>query len=43
VKTAWLFQENGCTLESLIQINDGFKDFKTGEKTKIPAYLFKVN
>lgn len=34
VKTAWLFQQNGCTLEGLIEINDH------GEK--IPAYLFMV-
>ena len=43
VKTAWLFTKNGCILEGLIQINSSFENFKTGEKIKIPAYLFKVN
>ncbi len=43
VKTAWLFTKNGCILEGLIQINSSFESFKTGEKIKIPAYLFKVN
>ncbi|MBR2579038.1 MAG: hypothetical protein IKE41_02730 [Clostridia bacterium] len=43
VKTAWLFKENGCTLEGLTEVYDGFEDFTTGKKTKIPAYLFKVN
>ncbi|MBR2734669.1 MAG: hypothetical protein IKE05_00570, partial [Clostridia bacterium] len=39
----WLFKENGCTLEGLTEVYDGFEDFTTGKKTKIPAYLFKVN
>ena len=43
VKTAWLFTKNGCILEGLIQINSSLESFKTGEKIKIPAYLFKVN
>ena len=34
VKIAWLFQQNGCTLEGLIEIND--------HSEKIPAYLFRV-
>ncbi|MBQ3226549.1 MAG: hypothetical protein IJB48_05770 [Clostridia bacterium] len=35
VETAWLFKENGCTLEALVEIN-GISDKKHG-------YLFKVN
>ena len=36
VKTAWLFKENGCTLEGLVKINGS-------EHEKIPAYLFRVS
>lgn len=43
VKIAWLFKQNGCTLEGLIEINEGFEDFETGEMEKVPAYLFKLN
>ena len=43
VKTAWLFKQNGCTLEGLIEINEGFEDFETREMKKTPAYLFKLN
>lgn len=43
IKTAWLFKQNGCTLEGLTQINEGFEDFETGEMKKISAYLFKLN
>lgn len=43
VKIAWLFKQNGCTLEGLIEINEGFEDFETGEMKKVPAYLFKLN
>ena len=43
VKTAWLFTQNGCTLEGLTEINEGYEDFITGEMKKTPAYLFKLN
>lgn len=43
VKTAWLFKENGCTLEGLTEVNEGYEDFITGEMKKTPAYLFKLN
>lgn len=43
VKIAWLFKQNGCTLEGLIEINEGFEDFETGEMKKTPTYLFKLN
>ena len=43
VKTAWLFTQNGCTLEGLTEINEGYEDFITGKIKKAPAYLFKLN
>ena len=43
VKTAWLFAQNGCTLEGLTEINEGYEDFITGKMKKTPAYLFKLN
>ena len=43
VRTAWLFTQNGCTLEGLTEINEGYEDFITGEMKKTPAYLFKLN
>lgn len=43
VETAWLFLQNGCTLEGLIQINSQFSKFMSDEREQIPAYIFKVN
>ena len=43
VKTAWLFTQNGCTLEGLTEINEGYEDFITRKMKKTPAYLFKLN
>lgn len=43
VKTAWLFTQNGCTLEGLTEINEGYEDFITGKMKQTPAYLFKLN
>lgn len=43
VKIAWLFKENGCTLEGLTEVNEGYEDFITGKMKKTPAYLFKLN
>lgn len=43
VETAWLFLQNGCTLEGLIQINSRFNKFMSEERERIPAYLFAVN
>lgn len=42
IETAWLFTENGCSLEGLIRINSAHKDFETHEFTKVPAYLFRI-
>ncbi|MCO7136414.1 hypothetical protein [Eubacterium callanderi] len=43
VETAWLFTENGCTLEGLVKINGQSKAFGNEEYEKIPAYLFAVH
>lgn len=43
VETAWLFAENGCTLEGLLQINSPHKAFGSEEYEKVPAYLFAVH
>lgn len=42
VDTAWLFQQNGCTLAGLVEINGAEKPFSE-EHEKLHAYLFKVN
>jgi len=42
VETAWLFQENGCTLEGLIRINGDSKGFGEEGYEQAPAYLFRV-
>lgn len=42
-ETAWLFTQNGCSLEALIEINTRHLDFRTGEHGKAHGYLFKVN
>ena len=43
VKIAWLFKQNGCSLEGLIEINENIDDFETRKIKKTPAYLFKLN
>lgn len=43
VAIAWLFTENGCTLEGLLQINSQHKAFGSEEYEKVPAYLFAVH
>lgn len=42
VETAWLFKENGCELEGLIQVNGDKSFFKDDEYDKAPAYLFSI-
>ena len=42
IEIAWLFQENGCKLEGLIEINAQYVNYSTDEFEKIPAYLFRV-
>lgn len=42
VETAWLFQQNGCTLEGLIEINSHFTKWDSDEHEKAHGYLFRV-
>lgn len=43
VETAWLFLQNGCTLEGMTEINSQHKKIFTNEYERIPTYIFKVN
>ncbi len=42
VETAWLFTENGCTLEGFVEINGIGRRFDDSQEKK-HGYLFKVN
>ena len=42
VESAWLFQQNGCRLEGLIELNGTAKDWLTGEREKVHGYLFSI-
>ena len=42
VKIAWLFTQNGCTLEGLTEINEGYEDFITGKNEKDPRISFQI-
>ena len=43
VESAWIFQQNGCKLEGLIELNGLNKDwFGTGEREKVHGYLFSL-
>lgn len=41
VKTAWLFLQNGCHLQGMVQINGQTNAF-SNEPEKIPAFLFRL-
>ena len=43
VEIAWLFQQNGCSLAGLIEINSQYTSFRKNDYEKAPAYLFRVN
>ena len=43
VKTAWIFQQNGCSFEGMEEIKGHCRDFETGDYEKVPAFKFKVN
>lgn len=43
VEIAWLFTQNGCTLEGLVEINSRFTDTFTGEREKVHGYLFAIH
>ena len=42
VETAWLFQQNGCKLEGLIEINSHYTKWDSDEHEKAHGYLFRV-
>lgn len=42
VESAWIFQQNGCRLEGLIELNSIHKDWITGELEKVHGYLFSI-
>lgn len=42
VETAWLFTQNGCRLEGLVEINSQHKAFMSEEYEKAHGYLFRV-
>ena len=43
VETAWFFQNAGCTLAGLVEINSVYKKYRSDEYEKAHAYLFKAN
>ena len=43
IETIAEFQRCGCTMQGIVEINSRYgKDFRTGEKKRIPAFLMKV-
>ena len=42
VDTAWLFTQNGCRLEGLVEINSPHKAFGSDEYEKAHGYLFSI-
>ena len=42
VETAWLFVQNGCKLEGLVQINGTCQAFMREEYERVPAYVFSI-
>ena len=43
VEVAWLFTQNGCTLEGLVEINGPHTNAFTGEREKAHGYLFAIH
>lgn len=41
IRTAWLFQQEGCVLEGLVEINSRYTD-AYGDSLKVPALQFRV-
>ncbi len=41
IKTAWLFQQEGCVLEGFAEINSKYTD-AYGDSLKVPALQFRV-
>lgn len=42
INIAWLFKQNGCNLEGLVEINSPHKEFDSNEYKKIHGYLFSI-
>lgn len=42
-ETAWIFQQEGCSLEGLVEVNKPTKAFMSNEWDKAHALLFKIN
>lgn len=42
VETAWIFLQNGCKLEGLVEINGPHKAFMSDEYEKAHGYLFSI-
>lgn len=43
VEIAWLFQEAGCSVAGLVELNSPFKACMSDEFEKVHGYLFNVN
>lgn len=43
VETAWLFQQNGCSVDGIVEVNTRYKAFMSTEWEKTHGFLFKVN
>ena len=43
VKTAWVFQQNGCSLEGMAEIKGRCKAFLSEDYEKVPAFKFKIS
>lgn len=42
VETAWLFVQNGCRVEGMVEINTPYKPFMSDEYEKAHGYLFSI-
>ena len=42
VESAWIFQENGCRLQGLIELNSPHMNWFTGTREKVHGYLFSI-
>ena len=42
VESAWIFQQNGCRLLGLIELNSPHMNWFTGEREKVHGYLFRI-
>ena len=42
VESAWIFQQNGCKLEGLVELYGLNRDWTTGEREKVHGYRFRL-